>query len=165
MVFPSLRKILFWIFLIILGSFASRINRKLKNILDNIIDGLLDKLSFKITLYKKKTRDFKFQIDTLFEKDKRFMEPQPNLIFESRNTKNLIEWNIIKVDKTLDKNRIEKSVILQLPKSSKFNIERNLMSLNYKNALFYSISKILAEKNKKFDLMSEIDDLVEKQGL
>jgi hypothetical protein len=94
-------------------------------------------------------------------------QKMPKFIFEKRSKYPDLpfKWKIIKVDKGLDKDRIDKSIIMQLPASSKYEIERNLMNIQYKKAFFLALSRKLALTMKEHEVIGHIESQVEKLGI
>lgn len=150
-----------------IGIVLTSISGKIKAFIDNFIDVILDKLNYKKTLYKKRTRDIYNSLNEHVCDKSNPKEKVPDFIFEEWDEHDKIpfNWKIIKIDKTLDKERIDKSIILQLPASSKYYIERNLMRPEYKNAFFLALSRKLALKHKKYDVVEIIEDEVETMGI
>lgn len=143
----------------------------IKKIFSKILDGLTEKifLFFKCnkSFYKKKSGELLLKLDKLIEEDSELREkrlPKINLR-KTPIAENVSDWNIIRIDSEMDKKRIEESVIMQVPKSCKFELERNLLKPKYKQGLFYAMSKRLAEETGNNNLLSVIDDKIMEDGV
>ncbi len=146
-----------------MGIIITILNKKIFNFFEQLIDLGLNYLRLSRTLYKRKTREMQEELNNFIEPERKFQE-DVKLKYEYGDAPS-IEWKIIRIDKTLDKDRIEKSVIIQLPSKSQFLFERNMMQTKYKDALFFALSLILAQKHNKQDVIREIYDKVDEKSL
>lgn len=161
---------IYWVVVVslfIFGVLLNTIRKKVESLFDSLIDYLLYYFKFRISYYKKRTREIYELLDREISENIPSDGRKFTFKYEQwdEHTQIPVNWKIIKISESLDKKRIDASIILQLPASSKYKIERNLMQLNYKKAFFFAMSRKLAIKMKKSDVISAIDDKVEKCGV
>src|SRR3989338_7815272 len=150
----------------LIGMLLASFKRKIGASIDRLVEKFLDYFNFRVALYKKKSRDIYSLIVNEICVDPYQRTKVPKFTFEEFDKhKNIpITWEIIKIDKELDAARIVDSLILQIPGSSLYSIERNLMDVQHKRAFFYAISKRVAIKLNKPEVIDVIETKVEKLG-
>ena len=147
--------------LFIIGIFLSIFYKKLKVYANNLVNLVLFNLSLRKTVYKKKTREMLNSMEQILDE-----RPDAiNIKFKESDKISDDEWEIIKIDKSLDNKGIEQSVIFQIPKSSTFFRERNLLYEKYNQALYLALSSLLASSIKRYDVTSEISSKVNKENI
>lgn len=147
----------------LVGIIITILNKKISNFFEQLIDLGLNYLRLSRTLYKRKTRELQEELNDFIEPERKFQE-KVKLKYEYGSEPS-VEWKIIMIDKNIDKERIEKSVIIQLPSKSQFYFERNVMQTKYKDALFFALSLILAQKHRKADVVEQIYDKINEKNL
>jgi len=154
----------FWIFILWLFSIIIAILKdKIRIIFNFLINIIINYFSTKPYFYKRKGSEIQDEILDFIEPEK---EHQEKVLLEYKYRKDLpFDWRIIKMDRNLGKERIEKSVILQVPQSSLFKKERNVMTKKQRDALFFVLNIYLTRKYGKDDVETVILDQVNELGI